>query len=305
MVISFSEGCGRKHIKDWGDAHGLLKAKLNRFLKQAGLHPDNIEWYAGLHSNTENTHIHVSFFEREPLFLRQKGRTERYHNGKLRQTGIDGFKVAAEQYFCDTSVKLKTARKEVLAAAQNVLSFRADNKALDTAVRGKLIELAKHIPEKGGISYASENMGIARSIADGITAFILKHDKSLNNRYSEFLQSLQARDDSIREACKRQRIKNTEDYIVSDKTVKDLYRRLGNLTINTAIMLRGKYLKERTFKQGSVKRRVARKSFLKSLEISAWLIERYNRECTEAFEEYLERLEEVKQPQHEREEMCM
>jgi hypothetical protein len=304
-VISFKEGYGQKNIRDWRDAHGLLKAQLNRFFKQAGLHPDNVEWYAGLHTNTNNSHIHLSFFEREPKFLRQKDRTPHYHNGKLRQSGIDGFKIAAENYFSDATAKIKAARKEVLSAAQNALVYSTDKTVFNNAVTERLVDIIKRLPEDGRLSYASAGMEHIRRIADDVTAFILKHDKNLNRKYLGFVKCLQDRDDTTRNYCKRNHIKNVEQHLVADKTVEDLYKRLGNYVINTARLLRDKYYKKQFVKQGSASRRIARKGFLKSLELTAWLIGKYDTECAEAFEEYLERLEKMQQPQHEREEACL
>ena len=43
-------------------AYELLKTELPKFFKRAGLDPNNMEWFAGLHENTDNRHIHICFF---------------------------------------------------------------------------------------------------------------------------------------------------------------------------------------------------------------------------------------------------
>ena len=312
MVISFKAGYGQKNIKDCRDAQGLLNAQLNRFFKQAGLHPDNITWYAGLHINTENSHIHVSFFEREPRFLRQKDRTRYYHNGKLRQAGIDGFKIGVEQYFCDTTVQLKAARQAVLTAAKHALAYSMDKNGLNKYVAAKIAEIIKELPDKGYISYMGDKLGNVRLLADKITAFILNCDEGLNRSYGEFVNRLLVRDENTKAYCKRNKIKNVGDYLVTDKTVKDLYRRLGNLVINTAVHIKSNYYdtaQVRTTMQGVVNKRAARKTFLKkTFELSAWTVGRYTDEVAQAFAEYLKQLEQAKMPeppQNEKEEMCL
>ena len=289
-----------------------MKAQLNRFFKQAGLHPDNVTWYAGLHTNTDNSHIHVSFFEQEPRFLRQKDRTQNYHHGKLRQAGIDGFKIGVEQYFSDTTVQLKAARQAVMAAAKNALAFSMNNNVLNKFVVAKIAEIIKELPDKGYISYANDGLGVVRRLADKVTAFILNDDQGLNQSYTEFMGCLFVRDKNIKAYCKRNKIKNVGDYLVTDKTVKDLYKRLGNLVINTAVVIKQNYYdkaKVSTAMQGVINRRAARKTFLKkTFELSAWMVGRYTDEAAEAFAEYLKQLEQAKMPeppQNEKEEMSL
>ena len=57
MVISFETKYGDRYMRDTKTAQALLKARLNRFFKSAGLNPDNVVWFAGLHTNTDNRHL--------------------------------------------------------------------------------------------------------------------------------------------------------------------------------------------------------------------------------------------------------
>lgn len=67
LVISFATEYGDKNMTNADQAQKLLSKVLPKFFKNAGLHPENIVWYAGLHTNTDNRHVHISFFEDKPM----------------------------------------------------------------------------------------------------------------------------------------------------------------------------------------------------------------------------------------------
>ena len=86
IVISFREEFGEMYCRDYEQAYNFIKKELPKFFTRAGLDKDNIIWYAGLHENTENKHIHISFFEKEPKFYKNnnEAKTRRSKNKKER-----------------------------------------------------------------------------------------------------------------------------------------------------------------------------------------------------------------------------
>lgn len=289
MVISFKEGYGDRYMRDMKAAQGLLKAQLNKFFKGAGLNHDNTAWFAGLHDNTDNRHIHVCFFEKEPLFLRRGKEGKHYHHGKLRQSGIDGFKLGIEQYFSDTTMQLKADRAEIIAAAKDSLNH-------DKQLKKKVAALAELLPPTGHLGYDNENMNPLRSIIDGITDYILLHYPPAQKAYLKFLSRLNKRDDETRARCIRQGIKNVGAFLVKDKVTADLYRRIGNQVIGVALNVRKNRNKDREAQTPNAKpskRRAARRGFLSSLRDCLKLKLIAEEECMRDFEEYLRRLEEA------------
>jgi len=289
MIISFKEGYGDRYMQDMKTAQGLLKARLNRFFKQAGLIPDNTVWFAGLHENTDNRHIHVCFFEREPMFLQRGKEGKHYHHGRLRQTGIDAFKLSIERYFSDTAMQLKADRAEVIAAARESVNH-------DKKIKDKIEGLVNRLPLTGKLGYDSENMKPLRAAIDGIRDYIVKHYKPAGNAYIRFCSRLRKRDDEIRESCRKQRIRNISDFLVSDKVAADLYRRIGNQVIGFALNIRQRQDKDRQARISNAplyKRRTARRDVLKSLRDCLKLKAITEAECMRDFEDYLRRLEEA------------
>lgn len=287
MVISFEEVYGKSHLKDSLDARELLNALLNRFFKKAGLNSQNMTWFAGLHENTDNRHIHVSFWENAPVFTRQQDREHKhYHSGKLRQAGINDFKIAIENHYSELATRVKEKRKTLLAKANQAISLMPHGE-LSALFR----QLYEQIPETGRIAYDSENMASVRNLADKITTHMLKSNSVLKDEYQLFHFELMCRDKQIREFCRKQKIPNTEDLLVADKTVNDLYRRLGNMFIRRALELKRQHKKsERT---ASGRKRYHGKSVLQTFCDTAYWCAVYEEESIRLFEEFREKLEEA------------
>jgi len=297
MVISFESKYGDKHLTDADAAQGMLKSQLNRFFKKAGLNPGNMVWFAGLHTNTDNRHLHVSFFEREPLSIRQKDKSPHYHNGKLRKTAFEDFRLAIEQHFSDTATQIKAARKELTASVNAAFSDAAYNRT----VRNKLLKIAAALPPSGHLAYDSGNMDAVRPLVDQLTAYILRRHAPTAAAYSELKTFLNLRDGEIRDACRKQRIKNVGNHLVSDKIIRDLYRRLGNNAIAAARVIRSRQNDDRlAAKRNSIQRRIARNKLARAIGDCLKLGARYEEECKDAFQEYLERLEAAGQAELER-----
>lgn len=294
MVISFKEDYGMRHMKDFDEAKDLLCSQLNRFFKRAGLNPTNITWYAGLHSNTDNRHIHISFFENEPLRTRQLDYSKMcYHNGNVSQHAIDGFKVAIEQHFSDISTKAKQTRKDLLRVADSVLDGKFGN-ALNTENSPKLqamfAQLYLSLPTEGRLGYDSDNMKSVKSKVDEITTYMLQNNSFVKQVYGEFRNALLDKDDEMRTICKKQKIGNVEDYLIADRTVQDFYRRLGNKEIRRTLELK----KERKTAERTIKRkRYENKKLGFLISESARLNVLFEEESVKAFQEFLDKLEQA------------
>ena len=63
---------GLNNVDSYEDALELVKSVLPKFFKALKLKEDNIIWFGRLHTNTDNRHIHISFFEKEPMIMMLK-----------------------------------------------------------------------------------------------------------------------------------------------------------------------------------------------------------------------------------------
>ena len=222
MVISFKAGFGEKYCRDFEQAFEFVKSELPKFFTRAGLDKDNIVWYAGLHENTEHRHIHISFFEKEPLYY-ANGNTLKYHSGKVDKEVLISSKFQFEKKLTNATAEIVRARKDLMEYYNINMSKR------DITMKGKklLLELYEQLPKDGRISYDSDNMILLRKKVDDTTEFFLKQNLQTKQTYYDFLFAL----------ADFQSWKLEREYKEADNYKQDLLRRLGNLTIQTAIRI--------------------------------------------------------------------
>lgn len=222
MIISFRENFGDAYCRDYDQAYKFLKKELPKFFNRAGLYSDNIVWYAGLHENTENKHIHISFFEKEPLYFDNGGKLK-YHSGTISKDLLIATKFTFEKALTKPTAQILKARKDMLYS-YNALMSRTD---MARKLNRLLLNLYTILPKDGRHSYDSENMLRVKKDVDGVTEFILTKNTQTRDTYWEFENALK----------KFEEWKDERNYKEGSNYKKDLFRRLGNITINTAIEL--------------------------------------------------------------------
>ena len=222
MIISFREDFGDEYCRDYDQAYKFLKKELPKFFNRAGLYSDNIVWYAGLHENTENKHIHISFFEKEPLYFDNGGKLK-YHSGTISKQLLIDTKFTFEKALTKPTAQILKARKDMLYS-YNALMSRTD---MARKLKRLLLNLYTILPKDGRHSYDSENMLRVKKDVDGVTEFILNKNTQIRETYWEFENALK----------KFEEWKDERNYKEGSNYKIDLFRRLGNITINTAIEL--------------------------------------------------------------------
>ncbi len=238
-VISFTEEFGQKYMTSYEDALELLRTQLPKFFKDIGIAADNVVWYAGLHENTDNQHIHLGFFEKEPRILRLD-KSLRYRFGRIGQEPMDRFRINVEEYLTDASVDIKRSRRNLTDTATETLFHLGGLNSQERQLKRRLLALYRALPTTGRISYNSKNMdGIRRQI-DELVTYIITSNPSLKRDYANFCSELARFDANRRRICEEQKIADVGKYLVSEKYTKDLYRRLGDKVIKAAVAIKRK-----------------------------------------------------------------
>jgi hypothetical protein len=126
-VVSFEEGYGKSKIRSWRDAQALIAKEFPKFLKANGMDVSKVRWFAGLHENTDNRHIHLCFYEREPerIVAHQSGR--RWHRGKMSQSSIESFKVRIEQTLSSGEFALGSERRALMDGLGGALDEKTES----------------------------------------------------------------------------------------------------------------------------------------------------------------------------------
>ena len=285
-VISFEEKFGKKWCSNYEQAQNILQKELPKFFKNAGLKPKNMEWFAGLHENTDNRHIHLVFFEKEPI-RNVKGK-KAFSIGKLPLNAMDMFKVEIELCATDykaREIKIRTDLTKSLREAQNEIS--------SSKLKDMLIDLADNLPEQTPNFYNSLGMEKLHSKIDNITDYIIYHSPETLSYKQDFDDICKEKDEMIKNYCRRNDCKYPTES-VGDKMMKDLYRRLGNIIIQKAKAIKFAEIERlkldaRYRYQKQMEKNKRKRLFNECLYLSM----KCNYEAIKAFQDFMRKLEEI------------
>lgn len=293
-LLTFQPEFGQTYCNDYEQAYAMMKREMPRFLKDAGFNPENVVWYAGLHTNKRHRHIHISFFEKEPSRYRQRGKDLCFSQGKINQTCLNRFKLHVEQRLTDASAELRVARKEITAITKDVLFSRDSTIKYNNRFAELVCELAEKLPHEGRISYDSENMRPLKPLIDRITDTAIKSNPKWYKAFVRFCGEVQKHDEQTREMLIRNKIpeKHWDKYLKSDVFLSDLYRRMGNQILNYVRIFKKK---ERPARGRLARKRIRNKTALEVIMRSAQLQAAMQADSEYFFEEYLRKLEEARE----------
>lgn len=234
-VISFQEDFGNLYCDNNEKAISFMRNFMPKFLKRCGLKPENVVWYAGLHENTDNKHIHISFYEKEAIRLRNGHSELCFSLPKLKQEALVWGKIVAEKDLTNISNDIVKLRDPFVDNTKEILKQIEYERASEEY--RLIIDLMKEIKQSGRMQYGSENMKPHREKIDTITSIIIKSNNELLNQYNELLKTCYRVDRQIKSICERDKVENCEKYLVSQTIINDIKKRLGNQVLNTIFYL--------------------------------------------------------------------
>lgn len=284
-VISFTEDFGNAYCNNYETAYRLIRTELPKFFKKANLNPNNIEWFAGFHTNTDNKHIHISFFEKSPERYRRNKEKLVYSDGLLPQKAINSAKVNME-------LKLLNIAEDIYLQRDTLTNLM--KKQMETGVFMREINsLLLAVPNQGRISYDSDNIKPYKNQIDMVVNALIKSDKELLKGFKYIDNLLIKRDLEIKNAYEKINV-DYKDKLLYDKCMTDLYRRLGNIVLYTLRDIRREQIdiEYKTSNRLALKRieKNKRKIMLnKCLKLN----ELVNKEALNAFADYMNKLQEV------------
>lgn len=285
-IISFEEKFGLKWCNDFEQAYNLVKSELPKYFNRAGLKAGNIEWFAGLHENTDNRHIHIIFFEKEPQRINDKKKI--FSRGYISDKAMDFFKANLELAAADFKAR------EIKVRTSLTKSFNEEiNNVSGLKMKNLLLDLAKQFPENGHLYYNSENMQNLKSQVDNITTYIIKHNPNIALYKDDFDELVKEKDDKVNSYCKRNGYDKPSES-VGDKMMNDIYRRLGNLVIESAKDLKIEETQRTKLNaKNLVEKRMQKSKLKKELDECLYLNSKVEFEAIKAFQDYMNKLEEM------------
>ena len=284
-VISFTEEFGNTYCDTTDKAIAMMKLEMPKFFQKANLNPNNIVWYAGLHENTDNKHIHFSFFEKSPQRIKIGKEKPVFSDGHIQLKAINSTKTSIE-------IRLLNISREVFENRQ-LMTHQIKEKLSNGDYMKQVKILIGIVPTKGRVSYDSENMKEYKPQINQIVREIIKSDNDLYEKYTKFDRVLSKRDKEIARVYSQLNL-DYSDKLLRDKCIQDLYRRLGNIVIQTAKQIRIEQQKQdRDIKNRLVQKRIEKRKRQILLKRCFQLNDMVNREIVNSFQDYLRRLEQA------------
>ena len=300
-LISFEEEYGKKHMKSYLDAKELIEEEFPKFLKENRIEFSNITWFAGLHENTDNRHIHICFFENEPLRIIANKKERIFHHGKLKEESINKLKVRIEQRMSNIEYDIKSSRNKIISSTDEYLDSIVDpNVSFNKELKEKLLKLYRKIPD-GNYGYESKKLDAVRNDVDDITSHYLFSDSSAKLEYISFLRKLSEYDKRTKEICVSQKI-SPDVFLLTNKFKKDIYRRIGNKVIGYVRSSKGKgNLFPPSFDTKKAGRLNEKKRINYLLKKSAYLSIAVSKERMDIFDEFERKMKEYEIEKEEKE----
>ena len=284
-LITFTEDFGKKWCDSFEQAFNLVSTELPKFLKRCGLNPDNIEWFAGLHQNTDNRHIHISFFEKEPQRIRPNQKKKVFSIGTLPKHTILEFRPILELAATDFKAKEILARKLL----QDKIKEDLEEKSKYT-IHNKLLKIANQFPETGSLEYESENMLSLRSDINDLTDYLIKKDDTCKQYKDDFINLARYKDEMFTSYCQRNGY--NQPFTFEQKYTQDFYKRIGNIIIKQAKELKLKDLERLKLNAKYRAEKIAQKNkFWAQIDYALYLSMKVNYEIIKAFQDFLEMME--------------
>jgi hypothetical protein len=299
-VISFEEVYGKANCNNWIRAQELLEKTLPGFFKSAGLDPKKTVWYAGLHENTDNRHIHLSFFQQEPTAYDRKTKGRVFRRGKIPLEKINGFKASIEKHYLEPVEGAYRVRQVVIAEIDKAVtgSYTRDGRSFRRLVE----KLYQEIPLTGDLGYESANMDACRDDIDAATDLVLENE-CVTPLWNKVLKEADERDVKTTEVLKAQHI-DPAPYLYRPAFVKDMKRRMGNALIKELVAKRGEERRKALLlHHPKAKQRLHQRSALDLVLGAAAMSARVSQEAMDAFDEFEEKMRECEREKEEGQEL--
>lgn len=197
------------------DMERLVRQTFGGFLKRAGFAPDNIALLAAMHENTENKHIHFTFYEKQPKYRDSNGNIGYRINGLIPKQALQEYRMSATAYLDENKRSLSKYRDAVVQSLRGVPTDKDLYIALES--------LADKLPKHGRLQYNSEQIAPYRKDIDEVVQMLLRKDPEAKKAHIQVLSEIARRGKALAETGTK------NDYV---KRLTDEYKsRLGNVVL--------------------------------------------------------------------------
>lgn len=221
LVLSFPPDFALESgLKTKQNYYLMTKAIMPKFILDNDLDLTNTKWYASLHQDTDNPHLHITLFELEET--RKKDTLEKtamkYLKSNIASYLVDNTSFYKDQDYLLLGLDYKIRKSNYTKVDQELFFSNKFRKSLNK----DLLSLYKKLPKKGRLQYNSKNLDYCRKDIDKIIEKILYHDK-IKYDFEKYYHSLE----SIEREQKKLYGNSKNNKYVENK-MKRLYSKIGN-----------------------------------------------------------------------------
>ena len=246
-VLSFTPEISNIFCQSKEDAEKIIRANLPSLFKKnptenAPLDYENIDWFAAYHTNTDNRHIHLVFWEKEPTFLDANGNKSFRKTGRIDTSHFDALKIKTLDYFSKHEMDYFSLRDEIRHDVSSVLKTEKNT-------FNDLLRRGSSILADGHYQYARLNASQRKVIDRFVQLIVLNHPETAD-KYKGYKQELLDSQAYFLKLCADNNIKKIPHNIKNFYSSREgeLHNRLGNELL--------KHLKNYAFQKNELERSV-------------------------------------------------
>lgn len=226
------------------DYYELTKNILPDLFADAGLKIDNIVWYAGLHRNTKNPHMHICFFQKENIYMKKTMPESAIY--KLR-SNIANYLTDNTDFYKEKDLFLKNIVGTIsIEEFTQIKSPKFFDSKYRRELNNKLLHLYERLPPIGRLQYNSKNMRAYKDEINSVIEFILSHE-SVKYKFAEYQILLQKHQKELQNMYGKTKDNKESKYYISQ--MNKLYSKIGNEILHSfkVYQSKDKMLKELEF----------------------------------------------------------
>ncbi|MFV0499184.1 MAG: relaxase MobL [Bacilli bacterium] len=162
-----------KGLDNWNDWKDMVQCHLPTITKNFNMDIKNFEWNAGYHTNTDNPHIHLTFYSKNA----DEGRISKKNTIKAFRKVKSSI---VNQIFADELKQLKLDKTNLRSELKNEFyntDMKVNNKLIDDTI--------KILPRDGKKVYGYMPKNIRKNV-NIILKDIIKNDLELNSKFEDY-----------------------------------------------------------------------------------------------------------------------
>ncbi len=221
-ILSFTPEEAQKVCYNKECAQSLIEEHLHKLFENTDISYDNIEYVGAYHTNTDNPHIHLTFYEREPLRISSSGKPGYTSKLLIPKKNINSFKYAILTSEKDNKLN---AFYKLRNPVRNSLRVNLNN---DSAAIMNFLYTGKDIWKSGIKQYSRLPSSHQKLIDEMVISTLGRSEEGLAN-YNNYKDSLLSAQATLINLAKQNNMNpSAEATSFYTKRINELHTRLGN-----------------------------------------------------------------------------